>query len=230
MNQPFLLARRIFASPTARSTAGLLLLAALAWQAVAAADARTLPWIALTALAIVAGCIALGWLRPASVSITAPQAMLLLGTLGMVAGLAIDAHEGGFRTLVALCSARDGDFLTTLRLHWRWLPAMHLGMIGGGLATVVLLRTLRRNCRRQLCARLAQNFACSLWMAAGMSAGTMLFAGLAGRLAARNAASMLGGMFAGMVWGMVASVLLYRLWFRTADRKSNAQATASAPY
>jgi len=144
---------------------------------------------------------------------TAPQIMLLLGAAGMVAGLTYDEHSGAFTALVSLCQAGNEDFLGTLQLHWRLLPAMHLGMIAGGLATVPLLRTLRRGCRRQFCARLAQNLACSAWMIAGMSAGVLGFLQLATWAGGRSPIAMLGGMFAGMVWGMVASVALYRLWF-----------------
>jgi len=157
--------------------------------------------------------VALGWLRSPRVAITAPQIMLLLGAVGMVAGLAYDERSGGFTALVSLCQAGRGDFFGTMRLHWQLLPAMHLGMIAGGLATVPLLRTLRRGCRRQFCARLVQNLACSAWMIVGMSAGVLGFSELANWAGGRSPTAMLGGMFAGMVWGMVASVALYRLWF-----------------
>jgi hypothetical protein len=131
----------------------------------------------------------------------------------MAAGLTYDERSGGFTALVSLCQASSGDFLETMRLHWQLLPAMHLGMVAGGLATVPLLRTLRRGCRRQFCARLVQNLACSAWMISGMSAGVLGFMTLATRAGGRSPTAMLGGMFAGMVWGMVASVALYRLWF-----------------
>jgi hypothetical protein len=210
--------RRTIASPTARSVAGLLVLVACGWSMATGVDARALPWIGMTALAVAGGCVALGWLRPAQIMITAPQAMLLLGTLGMIAGLALDARRGSYGALVSICTARPEQFVQTLRLHWQLLPAMHAGMIAGGLATVPLLRTLRRGCRRQFCARLTQNLACSAWMVAGMSAGTVLFSSLAAWAGERGAAAMLGGMFSGMVWGMVASVSLYRLWFWAGDR------------
>ena len=145
---------------------------------------------------------------------TAPQVMLLLGALGMVAGLWLDARAGGFSVLASLCLADPGDIFGTLRLHWQQLPAMHLGMTAGGLATVPLMRSLRRHCRQQFCAKLVQNLACSAWMIVGMAVGTIAFMQLAAWSGGRGSAAMLGGMFSGMVWGMVASVAMYRLWFR----------------
>ena len=140
----------------------------------------------------------------------------------MVGGLAYDARAGGFAALASVCLAGAGDFLATLRLHWQQLPAMHLGMIAGGLATVPLLRILRKGCRRQFCARLAQNLACSAWMVAGMTAGTLAFMRLAAWAGGRSSAAMLGGMFSGMVWGMVASVSIYRLWFWSSEIRPGA--------
>jgi hypothetical protein len=90
---------------------------------------------------------------------------------------------------------------------------MHLGMTAGGLATVPLMRTFRRQCRQQFCALLAQNLACSAWMIVGMAVGTIAFMQLAAWSGGRGSAAMLGGMFGGMVWGMVASVAMYRFWF-----------------
>jgi len=202
------------AASTLLAAAGLLALVAWAWRLAAVSDRHEILWVQLTVGAIVGGFAALGWLRSARVGMTAPQIMLLLGAVGMVGGLAHDAHTGGFAALTSLCRAGPGSFLTTLDLHWQLLPAMHLGMIAGGLATVPLLRTLRRGCRRQFCARLVQNLACSAAMVAGMSAGTLVFGDLAAWAGERGPAALLGGMFAGMVWGMVASVALYRLWFR----------------
>jgi hypothetical protein len=202
------------------SAAGLLALVGCAWRLIAAGDERDIIWVELTVAATVSGCAALGFLRSARVGITAPQVMLLLGAAGMVGGLACDAHAGGFDALASLCLAGSGDFLGTLRLHWQQLPAMHLGMIVGGLATVPLLRVFRFGCRRQFCARLVQNLACSAWMVVGMTAGTLFFLNIAGWAGGRSPAAMLGGMFGGMVWGMVASVSVYRQWFRMTDQRS----------
>jgi hypothetical protein len=201
------------AASTALAAVALLALIGCAWLVTGSGDAHDLVWAELTVAVTLAGLVALGWLRSARVVLTAPQAMLLLGAAGMVGGLAVDARAGGFATLATLCLASSGDFLATWRLHWQQLPAMHLGMIVGGLATVPLLRTLRPTCQRQFCARLVQNLACSAWMVAGMTAGTIAFVNLAAQAGGRSAAAMLGGMFGGMVWGMVASVSVYRLWF-----------------
>jgi hypothetical protein len=203
---------------TALAALALLALVSCAWRLIVAGGEHDAVWGALTVGVTIGGCAALGWLRSARVGITAPQVMLLLGAVGMVAGLVCDARAGGFDRLASLCLAASGDFMGTLRLHWRELPLMHLGMIGGGLATVPLLRSLRPGCRRQFCARLVQNLACSVWMVLGMTAGTLVFLRLASWGGGRGSAAMLGGMFGGMVWGMVASVSVYRLWYAVADR------------
>ncbi|SPE27521.1 conserved membrane hypothetical protein [Burkholderiales bacterium] len=207
------LGARTPAAPTLLAAGTLLALVAWAWRLAAVHGEHEMIWGQITVGAILAGFAALGWLRSARVGMTAPQIMLLLGAVGMVGGLAHDEHAGGFAALVSLCRAGPGSFLSTLRLHWQLLPGMHLGMIAGGLATVPLLRGLRRGCRRQFCARLLQNLACSAWMVAGMGAGTLVFGNLAAWAGERSAPAVLGGMFVGMVWGMVASVAMYRLWF-----------------
>ena len=195
------------------AVSGLLLLLAWSWQLSSVSDDHATPWAGVTVASIICGFAALGWLRSARVGITAPQVMLLLGALGMVGGLWFDARSGGFAALASLCLTSPGDFFATLSLHWRQLPAMHLGMIAGGFATVPLMRTLRQHCRRQFCAQLAQNLACSAWMVAGMAIGTIAFIHLAALTGGRGSAAMLGGMFSGMVWGMVVSVAMYRFWF-----------------
>lgn len=207
-------------SPRGAFWASTLLLLAAAWgtQIVASglSDTRS---VLFTGIAVLAGCAVLGWFRPAQVGFTAPQVMMLLGVLGMLAGLAVDAHGIGLEMLASLCTSASTLGLTTLlRLHLEWLPAMHIGMALGGLAAIPLLRLLRPHCRRQLCARLAQNLACSGWMVVGMSMGTLL----AHRLASlggdnMGVSGMLGSMFAGMVWGMVVSVMLYRSYFHWHD-------------
>jgi len=195
------------------AVSGLLLLLGWSWQLAAVSDERAAAWAGVTALAIIGGFVALGWLRPARIGMTAPQVMLLLGALGMVGGLWLDARTGGFASLASLCLSDSDDLVATVRLHWQQLPAMHLGMTLGGLATVPLMRTFRRQCRQQFCARLVQNLACSAWMIVGMAIGTIAFMQLATWSGGRGSAAMLGGMFGGMVWGMVASVAMYRFWF-----------------
>jgi len=195
------------------AVSGLLLLLAWSWQLAAVGDERAAAWAGVTAVSIISGFAALGWMRPARIGMTAPQVMLLLGALGMVGGLWLDARAGGFSMLASLCLADSGDFFSTLRMHWQQLPAMHIGMTLGGLVTVPLMRSLRRHCRQQFCARLVQNLACSAWMIVGMAIGTIAFMHLAAWAGGSGSAAMLGGMFGGMVWGMVASVAMYRLWF-----------------
>jgi len=167
-----------------------------------------LSWASLGIALILAGLALLARLRPARGALTAPQWMLLLGALGMVGGLALDARDGGLTTLAALCSG-PSDLAGMLRLHLTQLPLAHLGMVAGGLVVVPLMPRIRRGCRRQLCAQLGQNLLCSTWMVVGMAAGTLLFLELAGWAGAvREPVAVLAGMFAGMVWGMVASVAL----------------------
>lgn len=171
-------------------------------------------WAALGAALVLAGLLALARLRPARGGLTSPQWMLLLGTVGMLAGLAADAGEGGLETLAALCSG-PADLAGMVVLHLTQLPLAHAGMLAGGLLVVPLMPRLRRGCRRQLCAQLGQNVVCSAWMVVGMAAGSLLFLQLAGWAAVvREPAAVLAGMFAGMVWGMVASVALVQVLVR----------------
>ncbi|MDB5880653.1 MAG: hypothetical protein JWP43_531 [Ramlibacter sp.] len=196
-------------------SAGVVTLLGLSWRfSGGGMDAQSTCWLAVTLLSILGGCAALGWLRRASVGPTAPQLMLLLGALGMAGGLWWDTGAGGFAAVAALCLSEPLDLAATLSLHWEHLPMMHIGMIAAGLATGPLLRSLRRGCRRQFCARLAQNLVCSGWMVTGMAAGALVFTHLAAQVGGGPPMAMLGGMFSGMVWGMVASVSLYRTWVR----------------
>lgn len=181
------------------------------WQLVALQQPRELVWLGVTAFSVLTGFVALGWLRPARVGITAPQAMMLLGTVGMLTGLAIDVQRTGLESIASMCISSGPDFLAVARLHLEWLPAMHVGMVAGGLGALVWLRKVRPDCRRQFCARFAQNIACSAWMMAGMVAGVILYYRLAAWFGSAGVPAMLGGMIGGMVWGMVVSVSLYRV-------------------
>lgn len=145
--------------------------------------------------------------------LTALQAMLLLGAIGMIFGLIIDS-PAQMELLASLCGLANRDLWSTMQLHWTLLPWTHVDMWIGGFAAIPLLRTVRPACKRQYCVRVAQNLACSAWMTVGMSCGVLLFEYFASQSGARSAAAMFGCMFAGMVWGMVASVALYRLCFQ----------------
>jgi hypothetical protein len=185
-----------------------------AWwgQFAALREPGELVWLAATAFSVLTGFVALGWLRPARVGITAPQAMMLLGTLGMFGGLSIDVQRAGLAAIASMCAASPPDFVAVAKLHLEWLPAMHVGMVAGGMGALVWLRRARPGCRRQFCARVVQNVACSGWMIAGMAAGVMLYYRLAAWLGSSGVPAMLGGMLGGMVWGMVVSVAIYRTW------------------
>jgi len=145
------------------------------------------------------------------------QLILLLGAAGMAAGLVVDLRAGGIDSLAALCQSRAGDLLGTLRLHWHWLPWMHLGMIAGGLAGALPAGTTAGNRAHRPLARLARALACTAWMVLGMSAGTLLFAQLAGP-GAQSAMALLAGMFGGMALGMLAGVACDRASTRLLPR------------
>jgi hypothetical protein len=197
---------------TLAASALVVLGAAWWWQLAALHEARELIWLAVTAFSVLTGFVALGWLRPARVGITAPQAMMLLGTLGMLGGLSLDVQRAGLAAIASMCAASAPDFLAVARLHLEWLPAMHLGMVAGGLSALVWLRQVRPGCRRQFCARFMQNIACSGWMIAGMVVGVVLYYRLAAWFGSAGVPAMLGGMIGGMVWGMVVSVTIYRVF------------------
>ena len=197
---------------TMAASALVVLGAAWWWQIAALTETRQLIWLAVTAFSVLTGFVALGWLRPARVGITAPQAMMLLGTLGMLGGLAIDVHRAGLEAIASMCAASAPDFLAVAQLHLQWLPAMHVGMVAGGLGALGWLRHVRPGCRRQFCARFVQNIACSGWMMIGMVAGVMLYYRLAAWFGSAGVPAMLGGMIGGMVWGMVVSVSIYRVY------------------
>ena len=175
-------------------------------------------WIALAASAILLAVAALGWMRPSRrVRFTSPQAMLLLGAIGMVLGLAADTRAVPLELVAVVCARGGRGLWGTITLHAQLLPWMHVGMWAGGFMAVPLLRKLRPMCRRQYCARVVQNLACSAWMTVGMSAGVLAAAALGAQAASQGSVPMLAGMFAGMVWGMVASVALYRAFFLIND-------------
>ena len=125
--------------PTARHYTPIALLV-LAWSSQflgysQPADALQMVW---TGGAVLLGVAALGWLRPPRVGLTAPQAMLLLGAVGMVLGLVADVHAMRPLALASLCGLEDRSLWPMMRLHWALLPWMHVGMWVGGLAAIPL--------------------------------------------------------------------------------------------
>ncbi len=201
----------------------LLLLAMVAgayW--LVGASLANIDWalLTLTAALVVAGCLALVAIRPQKAGLSPPHVMLSLGFGGMVIGLAWDVTHAGVAMLEDLCAATEGlPFTTALQAHLMFLPAMHVGMLVGGLAAIPSLRILRPDCGRYLCSVFAQNMLCSGWMLLGMTAGALWLS----RLASGDGyglTEMLGGMFAGMTWGMVISVAMYRGYFKLKDRRA----------
>lgn len=60
--------------------------------------------------------------------------MFVAGLAGMLAGLWLDAgQQGGVAWLAAACVPAGADIWASIRFHWQVLPAMHLGMLLGGL-------------------------------------------------------------------------------------------------
>jgi len=202
------------AALAAAYTTSVLLVLAWTYQSVGYSQAVDPGQMLTTSGAVLLGAAALGWMRPPRVGLTAPQAMLLLGAVGMSLGLVVDSRLTPLGTLASLCSRVEGGLWPMVRLHASLLPWMHVGMWVGGLAAIPLLRAIRPACRTQYCARVFQNVACSAWMTVGMSAGVLVSEYFVSQSGLRSAGSMLGGMFSGMVWGMVASVSLYRLYHR----------------
>ena len=180
-------------------------------------------WLVVTGLAIVSGFVVLGRLQSTRTGMTAPQTMLLLGVLGMLAGLLLDARGPGLDALMSLCSTSGSvGFVTAMTLHWTWLPLMHVGMAMGGLSVIPLMRFSRSRCGRPLCGRIVQNIGCCAWMIAGMTCGALLYQRIAGAASifGEGPAGMLGSMFAGMVWGMVVGVVLIRFYFNVRTKIS----------
>jgi hypothetical protein len=168
---------------------------------------------------VAAGCWALTRIRPQRAGVSPPHVMLSCGLGGMLIGLSIDIAQLGWFQLEGLCRTNTQfSLIDSLILHFRFLPAMHLGMLIGGLLAIPALRALHPGYGRYLCSQLAQNLLCSTWMLVGMTLGSLWLrnwqmwahqrTGLVN--SADSLSSMLGGMFAGMAWGMVISVALYR--------------------
>ncbi|POR51485.1 hypothetical protein B0G62_10614 [Paraburkholderia eburnea] len=191
------------------------------------------PWAALAALRpgatglplpalCLAPCLALaGWLVLRRLSSTDPEAhlsrnMLLFGTFGMLAGLALDARGPGLALIASQCGAgATPGPLQVSYLHWRALPAMHIGMLSFGLSAVALRGLTRSGTHPSLCVASLRHAACPVWMLVGMTFGSIVcersgMGFIGGSTFDGSAVVMLGGMFAGMVWGMVAHAAFHR--------------------
>lgn len=209
---------------SAAITPSLLLLAvgATLWGLGSRGNGPAQPYGAVIALSLVLvalGCAALTWVRPQRAGLSPPYIMLSLGFGGMLLGLGVDLVLGGLDRLESLCtqSARLG-LLDSLELHIAFLPAMHAGMLTGGLLAIPSLRMLRQHCGRYLCSLLTQNLMCSAWMLLGMTSGALWLVRWQVASGMSSLPGMLGGMFVGMTWGMVLSVALYRAFFALRNR------------
>ena len=188
-------------------------------------------WFVISLAIVGAGCWVLTLIRPQRAGLSPPHVMLSLGFGGMLIGLWIDASQFGLVQLQSVCRA-SGElaYVDSLFLHVRYLPAMHIGMLLGGLTAIPTLRALHPGCGRYLCSMLAQNLLCSGWMLIGMTLGALwlrnwqmwLIQGADMSVGADSLSGMLGGMFAGMTWGMVLSVALYRCYlnWRTQPKRA----------
>ncbi|WP_144155338.1 hypothetical protein [Paraburkholderia sp. BCC1885] len=188
------------------------------WAALAALRPGEIerPWLALAPCLALAGWVALRRLLSTDPAAEMSRNMLLLGTFGMLAGLALDVRGPGLALITSQCGA-DGTpgFLQVSYLHWSRLPAMHIGMLSAGLGAVSLRGMTGPGTRPSLGVDLLRHAICSVWMLAGMTVGSMLCErwamGLIGAPASgQSAIVMLGGMFAGMVWGMAAHTAFNR--------------------
>lgn len=175
--------------------------------------------IAVSLALVALGCAALTWVRPQRAGLSPPYIMLSLGFGGMLLGLGVDLLLGGPARLESLCTQSASlSFIESLELHMAFLPAMHAGMLTGGLLAIPSLRLLRQHCGRYLCSVLTQNLLCSAWMLLGMTAGALWLVRWQVASGTSSLPGMLGGMFVGMIWGMVASVALYRAFFALRNR------------
>lgn len=135
-----------------------------------------------------------------------------LAGLGMLAGMAADAGQGGFILLADLCAGpRPPSFLDLLRLHWLCLPFMHAGMVVAGLLAAALAPG-RAPGAAEAARRVLAGLSSSAWMILGMNLG--------GHLLLRSwfpledtggGAPMAAAMTAGMAAAMLAWARLSRL-------------------
>ncbi len=189
------------AVPFTPALAGLLLLAGAAWCLTTSSPGPGARWLGLGSLGIAAGCQVLARLQPGP----APLAMLLASALGMLAGLAVDGQAGRIAGMLSICGAWDAGYGTLLWLHLQRLPAAHLGMVLGGLATLPAWCPGTAGGWRRRSAQAAANLLASGWMLLGMTAGTCVYRQLGVWVGPPGATALLGGMLAGMAWGMAAA-------------------------
>jgi hypothetical protein len=127
--------------------------------------------------------------------------MLMLGYLGMLAGLIFDGGGIGFRQLLALCRTSSPAGLGTALDSVSTMPAAYLGM-AAGCQCGMWLRLSRGRATRSHTARFV---AINLWMVVGMGFGhwaAMIFA-------ANGSVRALGGfMLLSMLAGMATSSIL----------------------
>lgn len=147
--------------------------------------------------------------------------MFVFGTLGMLAGLAMDARGAGLALIAMHCRAADSPgFLDALYLHWNGLPAMHIGMVLAALGAAPLSWLMTARSHVALCVAFLRHAVCLGWMLAGMTVGSIACEWLATQLVGADslngsATAMLGGMFLGMAWGMAAHWVLHRAVVKT---------------
>jgi|GEM_PF-3290149 len=130
-------------------------------------------------------------------------AMTLACSLGMLAGLSIDALEGRLATFSALCITGDRDLLYWMQMHYQQLPAMHLGMLVAMLVAIPSQRTSRG--LAGMPALLLKNIGCLGTMWLGMTVGALALHPAEGDAA--SVAMMLGGMAAGMLFGLQLGIV-----------------------
>jgi hypothetical protein len=131
-------------------------------------------------------------------------ATLIGCSLGMLVGLGIDDYAGRVATLAALCASGSRSFPYWIHLHWTQLPAMHVGMLLGGVLPTAIARPVaiappsKHESSRPIAATIRIGW-CITLMFIGMEAGALASRSLVSGSYAELA--MLGGMVLGMALG-----------------------------
>jgi len=129
--------------------------------------------------------------------------MLMLGYLGMLAGLIFDGGGIGFRQLLALCRTSSPAGLGTALDSVATMPAAYLGMAAGCQCGMWLLPSRGRATRSHTTRFVAIN----VWMVVGMSFGHWVAISFAARGSIREFGGfMLLSMLAGMA---ISSILVH---------------------
>ena len=155
--------------------------------------------------------------RHATAERSASWPALVLCSVAMALGLAIDAVHIDPTAIVALCSRADG-WLERGLLHARLLPGAHVGMAVAMLAPIAMASASGGDRLRHACAHGLR--------AAAMSIGMIVAMPLAAAIPSAGSIAMLAVMIVGMAVGMLAvdalrcSAVWAAAWHRRAKRSA----------